>query len=226
MSRKTSRPEIFTEHLNRIQREGFETLFVSEYVAILQKKRYAPRRAVVITFDDQHAGVVRYAVPLLAERGMRANFFVVAGSVSEIAPVTRLTWNDLKGAIDSGVLEVHSHSYNHVDLTQCDDASLEMNLAWSKSTIEKHLGVFCSAIAYPYGYCNERVCAAVHACGYESGFTIGPLRFEEEPINFYALKRLGVYIERPDDWWIWALGLDVLPPLPSAVQPELWRCYR
>lgn len=219
-------PEIFAKQLDFIQANGFESIFAREYIDILLKRRPAPRRGIVIAFDDAHVGVVRYAVPLLEERGMRATFFVITSSVFEQAPATRLTWNDLRGAIDRGVLEVQSHSYQHADLTQLDDETLQMNLARSRSDISSHLGTFCSLIAYPYGAYNANVKWNTYFIGYDAGFTVGYRRFETEPIDFYEIKRVNTYADWTDETIRWPLGLDVLPPLPSFLAPEEWFCYR
>lgn len=218
-------PETFAAHLDFIQANGFTTILASEYVKILRKELPAPERAVVLAFDDQHVGVIRNAVPALEERGMRATFFIVTGSVFETAPWYQLTWSHLAPAVERGTLEVQSHSYDHVDLTQADDETLRINLARSREDIETHLSVRCALIAYPYGTFDSRVKRAAESAGYKAGFTIGPVRFETEPVDLFGLKRVGMWAEMPASELRWRSCLDLLPPLQpfSAIQNLSWR---
>ncbi len=221
-------PETFAAHLDFIRENGFTTIFASEYVKILRNELPVPERAVVLAFDDQHVGVVRNAVPLLEERGMRATFFIVAGSVSETAPWYQLTWSQLTAPVERGTLEVQSHSYEHVDLTQADDETLRVNLVQSRETIETQLNVRCTLVAYPYGTFDSRVKRVAESVGYEAGFTIGPVRLETDPIDLFALKRVGIWAEMPESEFRWRLCLDLLPPLQpfSAIQELSWRSLR
>src|SRR5262249_23321631 len=71
-------PRLFAEHAAVIAAAGVPVLTVSELASALSAGELPPR-AVAITFDDGCASVAEHAAPALAEHGLRATVFCVAG---------------------------------------------------------------------------------------------------------------------------------------------------
>ena len=71
-------PELFRAQLDCLLEVGAEALTISGLAACLRDGTL-PARAVALTFDDGCASVARTAAPLLAERGLTATVFCVAG---------------------------------------------------------------------------------------------------------------------------------------------------
>jgi peptidoglycan/xylan/chitin deacetylase (PgdA/CDA1 family) len=127
----------------------------------------APRRAVVVTFDDAWADNHANALDLLVEHRIPATLFVPS---RQLGLPGRLTVTQLREVAEAGV-RVGAHSRTHADLTACSDAALEWEVRGCREDLEDLLGVPCTRFAYPAGLLDARVQAAVAAAGYSSAVT-------------------------------------------------------
>jgi peptidoglycan/xylan/chitin deacetylase (PgdA/CDA1 family) len=134
-------PEHFEEQLRWLDRHGYRTLGTAEFLGHLARGG-APRRSVLITFDDGYLDNWVYAAPLLRRYGMRATVFVVTGWVGEgivrpslgsdeMLPETPehreceqrieaghadeviLRWSEIRAMQAQVVMEFHSHTDTH-----------------------------------------------------------------------------------------------------------------
>ena len=152
-------PEVFASHLDRLVAEGATALTVSQLADALARDEL-PARAVAITFDDGAASVARAAAALLAERGLTATVFCVAGHLGgasdwptqpSAAPRLRLaSAGELRGLVAAG-FEIGSHGFRHAPLDTDDPAVLDRELRESRRVLEDAVGAEVRAFAYPYG---------------------------------------------------------------------------
>lgn len=144
-------PEHFEDQLRWLAQHGYQALSTAEFIRHLRQGG-APRRSVLITFDDGYLDNWVYAEPLLRRYGMRATVFVVTGWVGE-GPVRPqlgdqeplpetpehrdcerrieagradeaiLRWSEIQAMQDKGVIEFHSHTHTHTRWDQRDAAA-------------------------------------------------------------------------------------------------------
>ncbi len=129
-------PDRFESQLKYLKHNGYRTLTADELLAILRREMPVPERAAVLTFDDGWGSLWSVAFPLLKQYGYKAVAFVIPGLVEEEprgrsnlegsladpskgnGPETdrrRLcTWTELRVMQESGVIDIQSHSLNHV----------------------------------------------------------------------------------------------------------------
>lgn len=135
------RPETFELHMRYLKKKGFTAIHTGEFSDILTGRAAAPRRPVMITFDDGWLDNWVFAFPVLRKYGMRAVIFLVTGhiagqgrrhrsdeeSVAALPPhreakalVERgrtgevmLSWDEAAEMKDSGLVEFHSHTHTH-----------------------------------------------------------------------------------------------------------------
>ncbi|MFC0406623.1 polysaccharide deacetylase family protein [Roseomonas elaeocarpi] len=136
-------------------------------------------RFVCLTFDDGHRDAYEHAVPILAERGVPAAFFVVPGWIDAGRPDT-VTWADCR-ALTAGGMEVGSHSMQHDRFSALADEAAAADLALSRARIEAEIRRPCLHFACPWGqptrdFRAEREPALARAAGYQSFFTTIPRR--------------------------------------------------
>lgn len=112
-------PEVFARDLDWLQEHGYETVTVNDLIAYTEGEGDLPARPVMITFDDGHFNNYLYALPLLAERGMRAVVSVIGieterytESGQENAYWSYLSAERLRELSESGVFEIQNHSYD------------------------------------------------------------------------------------------------------------------
>jgi peptidoglycan/xylan/chitin deacetylase (PgdA/CDA1 family) len=199
--------ELFSEHLDTIQRLGYELLTVTELWRLVQSGSDAIGRAA-ITFDDGLVRTVREGVPVLLERGIPCSMFISTGLLGEPHPdldgemiMTPSEVVDLAGA---GV-EIGAHSVDHVRLDELDHAEALDQLRRSRVVLEDLLGKPVTSMAYPYGRASEQTVRAAGEAGYELACLCDgpgpwqPLRIPREPIYTsitplrLRLKMAGLY---------------------------------
>jgi peptidoglycan/xylan/chitin deacetylase (PgdA/CDA1 family) len=152
-------PELFRSHLDVFEELGVSTLTVSELAERLRDSTL-PERAVAITFDDGCASAVRTAAPALAERGMSATFFCVAGHLggwndwpTQPASAPRLALADEEELRELAQLgfEIGAHGNHHLPLGDADADVARREVEDSKLVLEKATGRPVRSFGYPYG---------------------------------------------------------------------------
>lgn len=128
----------FREQMEWLDKEGYETIFMSELADMLKSDEKLPKKTVVITFDDGYESNYIYAYPILKRYKQKANLAPVV-SASEAREQSReafdahklphLTFAEMREMQNSGVFEFGSHSYKghgevNVDMDGNTDAFL------------------------------------------------------------------------------------------------------
>jgi peptidoglycan/xylan/chitin deacetylase (PgdA/CDA1 family) len=130
-------PEPFARKLEHLAANGYRTLSLDEYVAVLKGAAAPPERAVLLTFDDGRGSVWSVAAPLLKRHGMRAVVFLVPGRIASrppgpdandvaagrAAPTVVLerergegalmSWEEIDALARTGLFEFQSHTLLH-----------------------------------------------------------------------------------------------------------------
>jgi peptidoglycan/xylan/chitin deacetylase (PgdA/CDA1 family) len=107
----------FAEQMQMLRRAGFESITIAQYVRFLQGIRdRLPKRPILITFDDGRLDSYRGADKVLAETGLRATMFAMAGFVEQQSPFY-LSWEELRRMMKSGRWDVQEHAgIGHVNV--------------------------------------------------------------------------------------------------------------
>ena len=163
----------FVEQIKWLQRNGYETLSMDEFVEIVESGKKFSSRAVLITFDDGYQGAGLYAARELRDRGMKATFFVnpnLLGTAIEGYPY--MTEAEVKALASEPWFSIESHTMSHPHLDQISAEELSSELEQSKAALEKLTGKTIRALAYPYGDYDQSVIDASKAAGYAVGFAV------------------------------------------------------
>lgn len=163
----------FARQLRRLRDHG-DLIALSDAVALLAAGGGRGERRICITFDDGARSAYDHALPILAEQGVPAAFFIVPGWIDE-ARAEIVGWDDCRRIAQAG-MEVGSHSLTHRRLATLDAAKVASDLAAARERIEAELGRPCRHCACPWGqpdvdYLPEREPTLARAAGYRSFFT-------------------------------------------------------
>jgi peptidoglycan/xylan/chitin deacetylase (PgdA/CDA1 family) len=168
----------FAEQMAMLERAGFETITIAEYVRFLQGVTVnLPERPILITFDDGRLDSYRGADKILAKHGFRATMFAIAGFVEEQSSFY-LTWDELRTMATNKRWDVQEHAgAGHVNV-RYDGAGhegpayayrqyhpgsglesfadykrrVEHDILWAKRTMSEQLPGFNPlSFAVPYG---------------------------------------------------------------------------
>lgn len=169
-------------HLELIS-ERYTTIFPGERIT---------NRSVCLTFDDAYYDFYYYVFPLLKKYNLKALLAVPSAFIldeTNIESEKRLslkhqdiyenseafspfcTYVELREMVQSGHVQIASHSMNHVNLTQ-EDVDLEKEIFGSKVILEDKLGCRIDSFVLPFGKYNDAAVALVHE-HYSYVFRIG-----------------------------------------------------
>lgn len=111
-----------------------------------------PTRKVVISFDDGDVSNIEVALPMLQERGMRAEFFITTGFIDQPG---MLSTGDVRALADAG-MGIGSHGCSHAFLEDLDEPRLLAELQDSRKRLQSITGRPVSALALPGGRGGDR----------------------------------------------------------------------
>jgi peptidoglycan/xylan/chitin deacetylase (PgdA/CDA1 family) len=193
----------FEAQLDLLVRAGFEAVSFDSIVAALEAGRELPDAVFALTFDDAYRDFADCVLPILERRGLPPMLFATTSPDRDAPPggfVAPLLEREEFAALAERGVEIGAHSVHHSDLTALDDADLEQELLECRSVLEHWSGRPVKHFAYPFGYFDARVRAAV-AKQYRSACTtqLAAVPAKADP---YAIPRLDAYYlrSRPLRW--------------------------
>ena len=158
--------KVFESHLEYISK-NFVTTFPSAEL---------PKTPICLVFDDGYYDFYRLIFPLLKKYNLKALLAVTPKYIlddtdksddlrlsykhndlfSNYKDATFCTYKELKEMIDSGFIQVVSHSYSHKNLLE-DDVDLHLELAESKKILNNKLNIQVESFVYPFGKYNQHI---------------------------------------------------------------------
>lgn len=123
-----------------------------------------------ITFDDGHMSDYEYALPLLAARGMAAQFFITVGWTGKPG---YMGWTEVRALAEAGQ-RIGAHGWTHTLLTHCTPSELHRELVSAREALEDKLGSAITSMSLPGGRYNRKVLSACRAAGYTEIYTSVP----------------------------------------------------
>ncbi|MBI4726946.1 polysaccharide deacetylase family protein [candidate division TA06 bacterium] len=218
-------PRRFARHLEYFKKNSFQSVTLSQAVELMRQDVAAGKKYLCLTFDDAYQGFYRHAFPLLKEFGFTATVFAVTDFVGKSndwdinwggLKFEHLSWEQMKEMQVYGI-EFGSHTKTHRDLRFLSPEQLRDELAASRKLMEQNLGVQVTTLSYPFGLYNEAVKQAALEAGYLSACSFSP-RMKNSEIDFYALRRCGVYVTDI----IWDLKHKIDHDSPWFWPQDLW----
>jgi len=212
----TVTPEIFERQMRYLHKSGYKTLKPGELLSYIKGDLFLKEKAVLITFDDGWLDNYIYAYPVLKKYGINAAIFIVVRWIEEAADrkpsdyanipaheesvslIKRdqaskvvLNWDLIREMLDSGLVEFHSHTQNHLKCHHLSEDDLSAELTLSKQTIEEKLDRTCDFLCWPMGRYNELTVRTAKDTGYKALFTTdrGVVKQKSDP---FAIRRIAV----------------------------------
>lgn len=173
-------PRDFNLHMTAIKTQ-YTPISLREYVDFVNctdGSKTLPTDPIIVTFDDGYLSNYEVAYPILKKLEIPATIFIVTDTVGEKSGdgkvnYTHFTWEQAKEMQDSGLIDIESHTNDHVKLGQLDIDTINYELRKSKYQIEKHLGKTCDMIAYPYGSYSDAAIQASKKAGFKAQCLVG-----------------------------------------------------
>jgi peptidoglycan/xylan/chitin deacetylase (PgdA/CDA1 family) len=190
---------VFINQLKWLTRLGIQFIPISDLCAWLEGRKSLPGQAAVLTFDDALVSIYEHAFPYLKQQAIPFTIFVIAGLIGSESNFSRhgpehrlqhLKAGQLRELIESGLVEIGAHSYNHVRLTQIEGEALWRELRTAKDVLEETLNVKVPYLAYPWGNTNAAVVQKAKEAGYRAAFTTQKKKISSRNIDPLLIPRV------------------------------------
>ena len=177
-------PEEMRSHLRWLLDNGYDPIFFSDLAHIDDYDL-----PVIITFDDGYNDNYSELLPILQEFQAKATVFVIAANV-DYNP-NFMTSEQVKALADSGLVDIQSHTVNHMELASLTEEQQLTELRDSQLMLARITGKVPYVVSYPAGKYNDvtlRLGPEYYDFGVKSRdglWTIGD--------NFFTVDRFPVY---------------------------------
>lgn len=165
-------PANFAAQMSWLAAHGYHPITFADLRTYFAGRKPLPSKPVILTFDDGYRDFLTNAEPILRAHDFEAVTYVVPGFWGWKSAY--MTPPDLIALDRSGLVEIGSHTVNHVNLTTESTRGLAYQLDASRAILQSLLGHSVVDFCYPSGRYNARVIAAVARAGYESATTEVP----------------------------------------------------
>jgi peptidoglycan/xylan/chitin deacetylase (PgdA/CDA1 family) len=154
--------------------EGETWVSVEQFEQVLDA--VTGRDDVRITFDDGNSSDVDIALPRLVERGLTAEFFLLAGRLGAPGSVNS---DGVTKLLDAG-MTIGSHGWGHRDWRRLEQDHMIEELLVAPETLGTLTGQRVAAAAVPFGSYDRRVLNRLRCAGMRRVYTSdgGPARPE------------------------------------------------
>jgi len=179
-------PSLFEGHLQALKKANYETYFVKDVPDIISGTTHYSTQSAVLTFDDGYEDFYSVVFPLLKQYHMRATVYVIYDYIGRNG---FLNEKQIRELVESGLVEIGSHTLDHVYLKQSPKIYADKQIIESKNIFEERFGIKIQTFAYPYGAFNLENIAAVKEAGYTAAVSVisGQMQSNE---NIYFLSRI------------------------------------
>jgi len=175
----TISPEVFEQQMRYLYVKGYTVIPLERLVSFMRLyhsgragRIFLPRKAVVITFDDNYSSIYRIALYILKKYKFSGTNFIYTRFMGS------RNWAIYRRMIKEGLV-LGSHTLNHVDLALKKKGEspkeykrrIFKEIEGSKRKLEKVLKVKVKYLAYPFGTSNKTVRRISRLAGYAAMFS-------------------------------------------------------
>jgi len=186
LRRLDTSPDNVDKEFKALQENGYETYFVREIPDMISGKIVYPAKFVVLTFDDGYQDFYTVVYPLLKKYRFKATVYVIADYLGRN---NFLTEKEIQEMATSGLVEIGSHTLDHLYLKLVPSQLARKQIFDSKTKLEEMLHQPIQTFAYPYGAFNLEVMNLVKEASYSAAVSViyGSDQSEE---NLFYLSRI------------------------------------
>jgi len=175
----------FESDLQYLSKNGYTAVFVQDLIDFVHKGKDLPEKPIVLSFDDGRSPTIDIILPLLEKYnscismaiiGTETDHYTRIDMEGKIKRHPHMTWNDVKNAADSGLVEISSHTYdlhgkNGVrklkrESTEDYRKRLLGDLDKFAETLKDNIGISSNALVYPLGIFSSSSDEIIREAGY------------------------------------------------------------
>lgn len=186
--RLSIKPATFEYQLQTLKNKNYTTIWVKEIPIFLLSSKSQDSKMVALTFDDAYGDFYTDVFPILKKYKAKATVYVISSFIDRPNYMTK---QQLKEVIDSGLVEIGSHSISHLDLPSVSSEVAKYQITQSRLDLENTYGVKVETFCYPYGFYNQNIIDMVKDAGYKAAVSedLGTIQSKD---NLFKLSRVRV----------------------------------
>lgn len=161
-------PKNFKKQLERLLELGYEFWPLTKVIDSIRINEAIPDNVTVITFDDGYGNIYTNAWPILKELDIPATIFLATAYIDSEEPFKfdswstsyfkqvspdewrPLKWSECIEMINSGLVQIGSHTHSHIDFRN-NDKGFEEDIQTSLAVLEDKIGYDSYTFAFPFG---------------------------------------------------------------------------
>jgi peptidoglycan/xylan/chitin deacetylase (PgdA/CDA1 family) len=166
----TLHPRIFAAQMEWLYANGYRAVSFDDL-----NSTAAPKRAVVITFDDGYASFIPYVLPFLQAYGFKATINIIGQYVGSylsdggVRPM--LSWDEYRylaatGLVGCGCHTYRLHTHRHQGAAGVSNEVLLEDLTHFQNVYAREMGARSKIMAWPYGFYSENSIAVAQKAGF------------------------------------------------------------
>lgn len=179
-------PDVFDKELRTLTSTGYTSYFVRDVPKLLHGDKPFSEKSVILTFDDGYEDFYTYAFPLLKKYNAKATIYIMYNFIGRKG---YLNAKEIQEIIDSGLVEIGSHTLDHAYLKNSSPVVAKKEIFDNKKRLEDYFGIEVSTFAYPYGAFTKDTLSLVKEASYSAAVSVIPGITQSED-NLYFLSRI------------------------------------
>jgi peptidoglycan/xylan/chitin deacetylase (PgdA/CDA1 family) len=178
--------------------------------------RLARASGTILTFDDGGRSALDVVAPVLAEHGLRGEFFIATSRLGTPGFLDRKGVRELAAA--GHAIGTHSHTHPEV-MTELPDEEIRADWRTSIALLEDITGRAVESASVPNGFTNRAVLEAAQESGIRRLYTSTPTRRRRTYATMDVIGRFAVLaVDSPS----WAVALASGALAPRLKQQARW----
>ncbi|MBI3366377.1 polysaccharide deacetylase family protein [Candidatus Roizmanbacteria bacterium] len=184
-------PDLFEGHLRSLYNADYRTYFVKNIPDILEGKIEYSKKTIFLTFDDGYEDFYSVVFPLLKKYQMKATMYIVYDFIGKKGFMTEA---EIKEILASGLVELGSHTLDHLYLKLMPESTARKQVIESKKKLEDRFNITIMTFAYPYGAFSKETVDLVKEAGYTAAVSVIPGMLQSNDNLFYLSRvRPGIF---------------------------------
>ena len=176
----------FDAQLNMIEQASLNVLTADDLINKTIHK-YKNGSDLLITFDDGHLSNFNIAMPLIANKGLKATFFI---TTDWIGKKNYMNERQIFEMFKQG-MSIQSHGKTHNFLDEMSEEDVYDELSSSKLKLENIVGQEVLSLSIPGGRLNNTVIKCAKTVGYKNIFTSIPFQIKNVS-GIWSIGRIGI----------------------------------
>ncbi len=195
-------PKNFEKQIAYLANRRYKSYTLAE---MIEQKEKLPPKSVVVTFDDGYRDNLTNALPILKKYGFKATIFVIinrfnndwslyrkAKNAGIVNHIDKLSDNDIKNLLNSGLIEIGAHTINHKNFSKISSEEKKEEIVKSKNILEEKFKIECKTFSYPFGIYEKDDKKIVKEAGFIGAVTTEVRKVDLKTDSMFLLPRINI----------------------------------